>query len=36
MRGRENWSDRSIKTWIMSVMEMVTVKALEMVTDQKG
>ena len=30
--GREDLSDRGIKTWIMSVMEIVTVKALEKVT----
>ena len=30
--GREDWSDYSVKTWIMSVIEMVTVKALKMVT----
>jgi len=30
--GREDMSDRGIKTWIMSVMEMVTFKVLEIVT----
>jgi hypothetical protein len=31
-RGREDWSDCDIKTWIMSVMELVTVKVLEIMT----